>query len=148
MSTYILQHCRSTGILVVLLLLDCLLPVVAKSDLVVTPTGGFHIMPGVAVVDQSIATIKIHSSEDFSISLKDNTNGVLKNGQNVMRYTVSYDQGPQITLSTSPTTVESAINDGDGHPDRMLTIFVPGAESVGIPAGFYSVTVTAEITAM
>jgi hypothetical protein len=146
MHIYFLQHYRSIGTLLVLMLLDCHLPVLAASlEVNITPTGVFQIIPGIAVVDQSIATVEIKSSEDFSVSLKDNTNGVLRNGQNVIPYTVSYNNGTQITLSTSPTTVESNTLQ-NSKEDRPLTIFVGSSQSVGISAGSYSVTITAEIT--
>jgi hypothetical protein len=148
MGIRILQQYRSIGALVALLLVDCVLPVFSLTTLTITPGGGFSIYPDIAVVDQSIATINIDSDTGYSVSLIDDNNGVLKNGANNLPYTVSYDGGGEITLSSTPSIVESV---GTGVVDdgvRPLTIFVTAEQSVGIPAGDYSVTVTAEITAM
>jgi hypothetical protein len=130
------------------LLLGCVLPVCAQTSLSIESDGAFSIYPGMAVVNQSIATIEITSDEEYVVTLRDDNDGVLTDGQNVMRYSVSYDRGPQITLSGTPTKVEATAIPVLDSGIRSLTLFISGEQSVGIPAGPYGVTVTAEITAL
>jgi len=133
---------------VLLLLLDCVLPVCAQTSLSIKSGGAFSIFPGMAVVNQSIATIVIASDEGYVVTLRDDNDGVLTDGQNVMRYSVSYDRGPKITLSDTPTKVERSVGAVFDRGFRSLTLFIAGEQSVGIPAGPYGVTVTAEISAL
>jgi hypothetical protein len=130
------------------LLLDCVLPVCAQTSLSIESGGDFSIYPGIAVVNQSIATIVITSDEGYMVTLRDDNDGVLTDGQSVMRYSVSYDRGPQITLSGTPTTVEATAIPVLDSGIRSLTLFISGEQSVGVPAGPYGVTITAEIVAL
>ena len=111
-----------------------------------TPVGGFTITPGIAVVNQSVATITINSDADYEVTLKDDNNGQLLNGASSIAYTVKYDNGPEISLSTTTTSVETGASVTNGS--RSLTVFIAAGASVGIPAGNYTATVTIEILAI
>ena len=119
---------------------------VAVVGVTITPIGGFTITPGVAVVNQPIATITLNADQNYSVSLADNNNGQLKNGSNAIAYTVKYNNGSEITLSTTPTTVETGASVVNGN--RSLSCFIGAAAGVGVPAGTYTATVTVEILAI
>ena len=112
----------------------------------ITPIGEFTITPGVAVVNQPIATITLNADQNYSVSLMDDNNGQLKNGSSAIAYTVKYNNGSEITLSTTPTTVETGANVTNGS--RALNCFIGGSASIGVPAGVYTATVTVEILAI
>ena len=117
----------------------------AAVSVYITPNGGFSIIPGVAVVDQSVATVVVNADENYQVTLRDNNNGVLSNGGTSLPYTVKYNNGSELTLSTSTTTVETGTSVTDGS--RSLSLFIGAAASVGLPAGTYSATITVEILA-
>jgi hypothetical protein len=117
----------------------------ASVDVYIIPDGGFSVIPGIAVVDQSVATITLNADEHYRVTLRDDNNGLLKNGNTPLPYAVKYNNGAEITLSTSTTTVETGTSVIDGN--RSLTLFIGGAASVGLPAGVYSATITVEILA-
>jgi hypothetical protein len=114
-------------------------------DVYIIPDGNFSVIPGMAVIDQSIATITLNADEDYQVTLRDDNNGLLKNGNISLPYTVKYNNGAEITLHTSTTTVETGPRVTDGN--RSLTLFIGGSASVGLPAGAYSTTITVEILA-
>jgi spore coat protein U-like protein len=109
----------------------------------ISPTGGFSITPGIAVVNQSVATITLDADQNYAVTLRDDTNGVLANGADSLPYTVKYNGGGEITLSTSTTSVETGASVTAGN--RTLTVFIGAAASIGLPAGAYSATITVEI---
>jgi hypothetical protein len=111
----------------------------------ITPSGGFSITPGLAVVDQLVANIVVNADENYQVTLRDNNNGVLNNGGTPLPYTVKYNNGSELTLSTSTTTVETGTSVTDAS--RSLSVFIGAAASVGLPAGTYSTTITVEILA-
>jgi hypothetical protein len=117
----------------------------AVVSLYITPDGGFSITPGVAVVAQPVATITLNADESYQVTLRDNDNGVLKNGNTSLPYTVKYNNGSEITLSNNTTVVETGTNVTNGN--RSLTVFIGAATTIGLPAGAYSTTITAEILA-
>jgi hypothetical protein len=117
----------------------------AAVSVYITPDGDFSVIPGVAVIDQSVATITLNADENYQVTLRDSNNGVLKNGNTPLPYTVKYNNGSEITLSTNTTMVETGANVTNGN--RSLTLFIGAAASVGLPAGAYSTTITVEILA-
>lgn len=119
--------------------------VAAAVSVYIAPDGGFSVIPGVAVVDQSVATITLNADENYQVTLRDNNNGVLKNGSTPLPYTVKYDNGSEITLSTNTTAVETGAGITNGN--RSLTVFIGAGATVGLPAGAYSTTITVEILA-
>jgi hypothetical protein len=119
--------------------------VAATVSVYITPDGDFSVTPGVAVVDQSIATITLNADENYQVTLRDNSNGVLKNNNIPLPYTVKYDNGYEITLSTNTIAVETGASVTNGS--RSLTVFIGAAATVGLPAGAYSTTITVEILA-
>jgi hypothetical protein len=112
----------------------------------ISPTGGFNITPGSAIVDQTVATITIDADVSYDVTLKDDTNGLLVNGVNNISYTVSYNGAADITLSTSPTSVETGASVTAGS--RSLAVSISAGASIGVPAGPYSTTVIVEILAV
>jgi hypothetical protein len=112
----------------------------------ISPAGGFNIIPGSAIVNQTVGTITIDSDVSYNVTLKDDTNGLLVNGVNNMGYTVIYNGAAAITLSTSPTSVETGASVTAGS--RSLAVSVSAGASVSVPAGAYSATVTVEILAI
>lgn len=112
----------------------------------ITPIGGFAITPGVAIVNQPVATITLNADQNYSVTLTDDNNGQLKNGSHAIAYTVKYNNGSELTLSTTPTTVETGTSVTNGS--RSLNCFIGAAASVGVPAGAYTATVTVEILAI
>jgi hypothetical protein len=148
MKTVKLRLCSSKywsiiGIGLLLIASPIALAVVSVS---ISPAGGFNITPGVAVIDQSVGTITLDADQSYNVTLKDDTNGLLVNGANNMAYTVKYNGAANITLSTSPTNVESAASVTSGN--RSLTVSVSAGASIGIPAGPYNATITVEILAI
>jgi hypothetical protein len=115
-------------------------------DVYITPDGGFSVIPGIAVVDQSVATITLNADEPFQVTLRDDNNGMLKSGNTPLPYTIKYNNGSEITLSTSTTTVETGVSVANGN--RSLTVFIGASASIGLPAGTYSTTITVEILAI
>jgi hypothetical protein len=119
---------------------------VALVTVSISPAGGFNITPGSAIVNQTVATITIDADVSYDVTLKDDTNGLLMNGANNIAYTVSYSGAANITLSTSPTSVETGVSVTAGS--RSLAVSISSGASVGIPAGAYISTVTVEILAV
>jgi hypothetical protein len=111
----------------------------------IIPDGDFSVTPGAAVIDQSVATLTLNADESYQVTLRDSNNGVLKNGGTPLPYTVKYNNGSEITLSTNATVVETGASVTNGN--RSLTVFITAAASVGLPAGAYSSTITVEILA-
>jgi hypothetical protein len=112
----------------------------------ILPAGGFNITPGSAIVNQTVGTITLDADVSYDVTLKDDTNGLLVNGANNMGYTVSYNGAAGITLSTSPTSVETGASVTAGS--RSLAVSISAGASVSVPAGAYSATVTVEILAI
>jgi hypothetical protein len=112
----------------------------------ILPVGGFNITPGSAIVNQTVGTITLDADVSYDVTLKDDTNGLLVNGANNMGYTVSYNGAAGITLSTSPTSVETGASVTAGS--RSLAVSISAGASVSVPAGAYSATVTVEILAI
>lgn len=129
-----------------LLLMVVTTAALAVVSVTITPIGGFGITPGVAVVNQPIATITLNADQNYNVTLADDNNGQLRNGLNVIAYTVKYNNGSEITLSTTPTSVETGASVTNGN--RSLDCFIGAAASIGIPAGTYTATVTVEILAI
>lgn len=121
-------------------------PVPAAVSVVITPSGSFTITPGVAVINQTIASIRLNADVNYQLTLRDDNGGLLKNGVDSMSYTVKYNNGTELTLSTTPYSVETGATVTNG--DRALTVFVPANVSVGVPAGNYTATITVEILAV
>jgi hypothetical protein len=112
----------------------------------ILPAGGFNITPGSAIVNQTVGTITLDADVSYDVTLKDDTNGLLVNGANNMGYTVSYNGAAGITLSTSPTSVETGSSVTAGS--RSLAVSISAGASVSVPAGAYSATLTVEILAI
>lgn len=112
----------------------------------INPAGGFNIVPGIAVVNQPIATINLSADQDYQVTLRDNNNGLLKYGTNILPYTVKYNNGNKITLSTGSLVVEAGSSISNGS--RALTVFISAATSIGIMAGPYTSIVMVEILAI
>jgi hypothetical protein len=112
----------------------------------ILPVGGFNITPGSAIVNQTVGTITLDADVSYDVTLKDDTNGLLVNGANNMGYTVSYNGAAGITLSTSPTSVETGSSVTAGS--RSLAVSISAGASVSVPAGAYSATLTVEILAI
>lgn len=113
----------------------------------VTTYGGLNFVPGIDTIDQPIASINITAAVAYEITLADDTNGALLNGINTVPYRVRYDNGPLITLTTTPLVVESSVLSVLSG-ERFLTITVDGNSTIGIPAGDYSTTLTVEIMSL
>lgn len=137
------KSCCLLSILCLLVISPLSLAVVNVS---ISPAGGFNITPGSAVVDQSIGTVTLDADQNYEVTLKDNTNGLLVNGSDNMAYTVKYNGAAGITLSTTPTSVETGASVTAGS--RTLTVSIVSGASIGIPAGANSSTVTIEILAI
>ena len=90
-------------------------------------------VPGIAVVDQSVASIALTADENYQVTLGNDNNGMLKNGNTPLPYTIKYNNGSEITLSTSTTTVETGASVTDRN--RSLTVFIGASASIGLPAG-------------
>jgi hypothetical protein len=118
---------------------------VAAVSLSIIPNGAFSVTPGIAVVNQQLATVTLNADESYLVTLRDNNNGLLINGVNSLPYTVKYNNGSEITLSTNPATVETGTSVTNGN--RSLTVFIGAGVSIGIPAGAYNATITVEILA-
>jgi hypothetical protein len=121
-------------------------PLALTAEVTTSNAIGFNITPGSAIVNQTVSTITINAAVSYDVTLKDDTNGLLINGVNNMAYTVSYNGAADITLSTSPTSVETGASVTEGS--RSLAVSISAVESVGIPAGDYLATVTVEILAV
>ena len=134
------------NILISLFLMSLSSVLFAAVSVSISPAGGFNITPGIAVVDQSVGTITIDSTAGYDVTLKDDNSGNLKNGVNNLPYTVKYNAGSEITLSTTPVSVETGPSVTAGS--RSLTVFIAAGISVGLPAGAYTASITVEILAI
>jgi hypothetical protein len=120
-------------------------------DVTVTATeASFNVTAGTAVTDQSIASIAINSNDPdgYDVTLAGtNATSVLENGagDETMAYTVKYDGGDAIELTTTPTNVENVTTQTSGSVNRALTLSIAGSESVGKSAESFTDTITVEI---
>jgi hypothetical protein len=117
----------------------------ASVNVSISSAGGFNITPNDALINQAVGTITINADENYNLTLKDDSNGLLVNGSNNMAYTVSYNSAANITLSTNPISVETGTNVTGGS--RSLSVSISAAASKGVPAGAYSANVIVEILA-
>jgi len=141
------RHTRNLRDIITLFALAVAGQALAAVSVVITPSGSFNITPGVAVTNQSIGSILINADlSSYEVTLRDDNSGLLKNGANSMSYTVKYNGGSQLVLSTTPLSVETGSTVTNGN--RTLTIFVPSNDSIGVPAGNYTSTITVEILAV
>ncbi|MBT4835848.1 MAG: hypothetical protein HON94_00725 [Methylococcales bacterium] len=110
----------------------------------------FSITPGVAIDDQNLASLSINSNDadGYTVSLSSSRNGSkLANtaDDEYLTYSVSYNGGSDVSLSTTPTVVESTSTQTSGAISRGLTLDISGTESVGKSAEAYTDTVTVTI---
>ncbi|MBT7408739.1 MAG: hypothetical protein HN826_03460 [Methylococcales bacterium] len=118
---------------------------------VTTSDNNFIITPGVIVEDQNIANIAINSNDPdgYTVSLMTNSlQGKLYNVEKdeFLNYTVSYNGNSNVSLSNTPTVVESSITQTSGLILRSLTLTIPAESSVGRSAESYTDTVTVNLT--
>jgi hypothetical protein len=117
----------------------------------ITPnSNSFSVTAGTAVTDQDIATISINSNDPngYDVTLAgSNATSVLENGDldETMAYTVKYNSGTAIEMSTTATNVENVTTQTDGAVDRSLTLSIAGSESTGKSAEAFTDTITVEI---
>jgi hypothetical protein len=113
-------------------------------------SNSFDVTAGSAISDQDIATITINSNDadGYDVTLAGtNATSILENADTdeTMAYTVSYNGGTDIGLTTSPTNVENVTAQTEGEVTRSLTLSISASESVGKSAESFTDTITVEI---
>lgn len=108
-------------------------------------TGSFSITPGTAVINQQVAVYDITADQNFTVNLYDSNNGTMNFGAASLPFTVTYNAGSEITLSTTPFAVETGAS---LSASRAISVFIASSASIGIPAGAYTDSITIEILAI
>ena len=113
-------------------------------------SNSFAITAGTAVTDQNIATVAINSNDPdgYDVTLAGtNLTSVIKNAiaDETMAYTVKYNGGTAIGLTTTATNVENVTTQTSGSVNRTFTLSIAAGESVGKSAEAFTDTVTVEI---
>jgi hypothetical protein len=113
-------------------------------------SNAFDVTAGTAVANQDIATITINSNDPagYIVTLAGtNATSVLENAavDETMAYTVSYNDGADIGLTTTATEVENVTTQTEGAVTRSLTLNISASESVGKSAEAFTDTITVEI---
>jgi hypothetical protein len=123
-----------------------------QSVLTISIAGGspsFNITPEVAVTNQDLGTITINSNdpEGYDVTLKSTNTGGLKNvaADETIAYTVKYNSGGAITLTTTAQNVENVTTQTAGAVTRTLTLDITGPASLGRSAEAFTDTITMEI---
>ena len=126
--------------------------VLAVTTLSFSATGGatFNITPGTAVVAANIATVNVNSNDalgyDITLEGTHATSILQDGGANTVAYTVKYNGGSALNMTTTPVNVETPSSPTAGSVTRTLTLDISGGASGGKPAGAYTDTITATIT--
>ena len=117
----------------------------------ITPNNNsFTITAGTAVSDQDIATIAINANAPLGYDVTmagTNLTSILENAANdeTMAYTVKYQGGSAIGLTSSPVNVENVATQTTGSENRTFTLSIAAGESVGKSAEAFTDTVTVQI---
>ena len=112
-------------------------------------TPSFSITPETAITDQNLGTITINSNiaNGYDVTLTAANSAGLRNSPHdeTIAYTVKYQGGSAITLSTGATNVENVTTQTVGAEGRSLTLSITGLESKGRSAEAFTDTITIAI---
>jgi hypothetical protein len=110
----------------------------------------FNITPGTAIVAANIATVNVNSNDalgyDITLAGTHGSSVLQDGGSNTIAYTVAYNGGGALNMTTTPVNVETPSSPTAGSVTRTLTLDIAGGASGGKPAGAYTDTITATIT--